>query len=576
MTVGNVVDAAIPMSGKQMAPIDPTENAMKAYSLAGTMVDTQEKMRKQQEGQFDRDVMQKFLQGGGDLATQEGTQKALTDLKGRVSTDLYQNLIKHKDALDDHVLKQKSQIAGLRADALADMDKQDEELAPMLDKFQTQYQTTLTSKGKQAADAEFEQNRGQLVQWMGQQQISGQPRFTPDVLKQMQTLDPEHLGSSQAALKFHNEQVKARLNDVKADALQGAGDLFRDSKGGFYKVNKTTGSTMKQNDLTGEWESSALPPDAKPAGKATPGGGVEFSPDALRLAATDFMLTHREMTRATPDQKVAIRNEAAKMQKIAGLSDGDVLAGQVTREGMVKAMKNMSALSAATDSFENTLIKNVQTSLGHIDEAEAGDMPLLNKWVQKGMGAVTGLPPAVAKLAVDLRNVSSEYAKLSSGSLGNTQVGEKALLEIQDMFSTADNPETLKARLQEVLVDAKNRTGGIRETTDALTQKLTAQGDALTPRSGSSGNAASVRVSPADQKSRDTDRAGILRDELKKSVDALNAAKTPEEKARIQGDIKALRKEMGGSASADVPAPEDKAAFDAKTKLYMDKYGPKK
>lgn len=571
MTVGNVVDSSIPMSGKMVAPIDPTENAMKAYSLAGTMVDAQEKMRKQEEGQFDRKALQDFLQGGGDLSTPTGATKALTDLKGKVSSDMYENLMKHKDQIDDHTLKQKAMINGLRADALEDMSKQDEALAPMLDNIQTQYKTTAAAKGTQAADAEYEQNRGKLTQWMSQQQIAGQPRFTPDVMQHMQGMPIDQLGSVVAASKFHKDQVQERLNTVKADALAGAGELYRDNAGGVYKVNKTTGTTLKQND-TGDWEQSALPQDAKPAGKATPGGGIQFSPDALRLAATDFMLNGKEMTRATPDQKIAIRNEAAKMQKIAGLSDGDILAGRITREGMVKATKNMAALSAATDSFENTLIKNVQTSLSHIDEADASTIPLLNKWVQKGMGATEGLPPAVAKLAIDLRNVSSEYAKLSSGSLGNTQIGEKALLEIQDMFSTADNPDTLKARLSEVLLDAKNRTGGIRQTTDALNQKLTAQGDAVSPPKGSG----DAKVAPADQKARDTDRQGILRDELTKSMAALNTAKTPEEKQRIQTDIKALRAEMGGRAPAEAPATDSKAAFDAKTKALMEKYGGKK
>jgi hypothetical protein len=572
MTVGNSVDAAIPMSGKMAAPIDPTENAMKAYSLAGTMVDTQEKMRKQEEGQFDRKALQEFLQGGGDLSTPEGTNKALGDLKGKVSSDFYGNLIKHKDAIDDHVLKQRSMINGLRADALEDMSKQDDALAPMLDSLKQKYDSTAASKGKQAADAEFAQNRGQLAQWMQQQQVAGQARFTPDVLQHVQNMPPEQLGNTQAAAKYHAEQVKSRLAEVKADALQGAGDLFRDKVGAVYKVNKTTGATMKQNEI-GEWEPAALPPDAKPAGKATAQGGIEFSPDALNMASTDFLLTHREMTRATPEQKVAIRNNAAKMQKMAGLSDSDVLAGQVTREGMAKAQKNLGALAGATDAFENTLIKNVNTSLSHIDEANASDIPILNKWVQKGMGTTQGLPPAVAKLAIDLRNVASEYAKLSSGSLGNTQIGEKALLEISDMFSTADNPDTLRARLSEVLVDAKNRTKGIRESQDAITSRLMDQGNALKPRGGSG----DARVSAADQKSRDSDRTSIMRDELKKSMAALNDAKTPEEKARIQSDIKAIRREMGGDAPAEAPAPtDDKAAFDAKTKMYMDKYGPKK
>ena len=566
MTVGNVVDASIPMSGKAVAPIDPTENAMKAYSLAGTMVDTQEKIRKTREGQFDRDAIQSFLKNGGDLSTPTGTAKALDELKGKVSPDLYENLVKHKDAMDDHVLKQKAMINGLKADALEDMAKQDETLAPMLDNIQQKYAATAASKGKQAADAEYEQNRAQLVQWMQGQQVAGQPRFTPDVVQHVQTQPVEQIGQTQAAVKYHSAQVKARLDQVKADALEGAGDLFRDGQGGIYKVNKITGATMKQNEM-GEWEPAALPKDAKPAGKATGGGGVEFSPEAMRFAATDFLLTGKEMTRGTPDQKIAIRNEAAKMQKIAGLTDSDIQAGRVSRDGIIKAQKNLSALAGATDAFENTLIKNVQTSLSHIDEADTSTIPLLNKWVQKGMGTTEGLPPAVAKLAIDLRNVSSEYAKLSSGSLGNTQIGEKALLELQDMFSTADSPETLKARLQEVLVDAKNRTGGIRQSQEALTSRLKEQGDALTPKPGSgSGDA---KVSPADQKARDSDRVGILRDELKKSMDALNSAKTDEEKERIRGDIKAIRKEMGGDAPKDdTPAPK----YDAKTQALLDKY----
>jgi hypothetical protein len=544
------IDASIPLqAGKGVPPIDPTENATRAYSLAGTMVDTEEKIRQRNEGKFDRDALQNYLTSGGDISTPEGSQKAIKELQGKVSPGLTEKLIAHGDQVSRNFLAIKEQTQKWDQLHLEDISKQDEQVAPMLEQLNDSYQKTLGAQGKAAADAEFEKNRAGVLGWMGEQKLGTNPRFAPEVTKNITGMSPDQLPYYISNLKYHKTLIDERLAQAKTNAVEGGKRTFYSDGKDEYMQNDR-GVTMK--NVNGTWENvDVLPANAKKIGtqSAADAGGVQLTSGAKKVAALNYGLTGQLPARLSGQMRTEIMNEADNVRQALGLSPGEWSTLQYDAKAKSKALGNLTNLEGQVDAFEKSLTSYTKRALENLDSISTSDIPWINKIVQNVEGHIEGLPPNLAKLQVNLRAVASEYNKLSSGAMGNTQPGEKSLLEIQEMFKKSDNPDTLRATLGEVLKDGQFRATGIRETKDNLRSQITSLVDKK------SGKTDETKVSPSDQKARDTDRVGILQEEKKKLVDSLNALDTKapdyaDKKQRIQTDILAVNKELGSKDSA--------------------------
>jgi len=560
------IDASIPLqAGKGVAPIDPMQNAVKAYSLAGTMVDTQEKIRERDDGLHDRDALQNYLISGGDITTPEGSKKAVQELQGKISPQFTEKLMAHSDQVTNNFLKQKEMMAKLPEMYLEQMKAQEEQVAPMLEQLDKQYKNTLSTQGQAAADAEFEKNRQGVMGWMSQQQLGGQPRFSPDVAKSMSQLTPDSLPYFLAHTKYHTTLIDDRLKEAKINATEGGKRTFYSDGKDEYMQNDR-GITMK--NVNGTWENvDILPANARKIGtqKASEdtSSAVQLEPGAKTTLAMNYILHGTQaLARFNPSDRKDTMNEADRVRKALGLSSGELATLEFSAKAKGKALGNLENLGGQVEAFEKSLNNYTNRALENLNAIKTSDIPWLNKIVQNLEGHVEGLPPDLAKLQVNLRAVASEYNKLSSGAMGNTQPGEKSLLEIQEMFKKSDNPDTLRATLSEVLKDGQFRAKGIRETKDAMQESITGLLENKNTRNTPSASG-DAKVSLADQSSRDSDRNSILRDEKAKSVAQLNALdpKAPdyaEKKARIQGDIRALNKEMGAKDDTPTDKPADK------------------
>lgn len=210
--------AAVPMRA-QFTPVDVAGKLEGAYSLAGTAINTQEKMRKQQAEQADRAALQQFMQQGGDLFTPTGIKRALTELRGRVSPEYYTRIGEQAQKLQVAELDLQKKLAGMQETELAAYNAGIESAMPFLDALQKQYAADAEAGGAESALAKFNDNRAQLISTMqGRMAGPNTPMFNPQVLQGLQSVTPEMLPGMIAASRYQSSVIKNTMDAARARA----------------------------------------------------------------------------------------------------------------------------------------------------------------------------------------------------------------------------------------------------------------------------------------------------------------------------------------------------------------------
>lgn len=210
--------ATVPMR-TQFTPVDVAGKLEGAYSLAGTMVDTQEKMRKQQSAQTDRNAVQNYLRSGGDLFTPPGIERAMSELRGIVSPEYFTRLGEQAQKLKTADFDLQKKVAGLKEDELAAYGAGVESAMPFLDALQRQYEADLQAGGAESALAKFNDNRAQLLTRMqGRMAGPNTPMFNAQVLQGLQAVTPEVLPGMISASKYQTTQIKNAMDAARAKA----------------------------------------------------------------------------------------------------------------------------------------------------------------------------------------------------------------------------------------------------------------------------------------------------------------------------------------------------------------------
>lgn len=210
--------AAVPMRA-QFTPVNVTGAIEEAYSLAGTMADTQTKMRAQQSAQNDRAAVQSYIRSGGDLFTPPGIERALTQLRGRVSPEYFTRLGEQAQKLKTADIDLQKKISGLREDELSAYSAGIESAMPFLDALQRQYEADVEAGGAESALAKFNDNRAKLVTTMqGRMAGPNTPMFNEQVVQSLQAVTPEVLPGIISASNYQTKQIKNALEAARAKA----------------------------------------------------------------------------------------------------------------------------------------------------------------------------------------------------------------------------------------------------------------------------------------------------------------------------------------------------------------------
>jgi len=191
--------------------------------------------------------------------------------------------------------------------------------------------------------------------------------------------------------------------------------------------------------------------------------GSSISPEAIDNAAsrynTDGTLPSLGMGKEAAAIRVGILSRAAELN---GGASPDQRGDQLVRKTQGQALGQLQKQYTMVSAFEKNAQKNAALALQAADKVDNTGSPIVNKWIQSGQKIITGNPEVNAFNAANETFVN-EYAKIMSGSMGNTPVSDSARAHAHEMLSTIQAPEDYKAVHAVLKQEMDNRMQGLQE-----------------------------------------------------------------------------------------------------------------
>jgi phage gp16-like protein len=545
---GNLLDASIPLSVKPVV-VDGVGAAYKGYDMRGKMIEEQHQEQTYQREDTDRSVIDSYMQQpDSNLSTAPGVEKALGDLKGKVSSDTYLKLSKHADAVRSGDLKFKDDITKLDEDNLklraAQMEKTLTYLAQPLDV----YEKTLATKGKPDADAEFTKTRTQVLQAAAQEKdSSGKPVYPPELLQQLAAADPQTLKAMLYTTKYHKDLVDERYKESQTKRNDSLG-RFDDARAAVYESGGTlSGSKTELARIEEDVKAGRLTPEEGArmkagivAKKAAPGDVSGLTPEAVDVAAHDYYISGNLPARLSPAERTKILNRAAEVAHENGDTAEETTARAAAGKSAKVAMTDITKRKALVETFEKDADKRLGFILELAKKADQHGVPALTRWINAGRQNIEG-DADVTTFNSAMISLQAELAKVLSGSLGNAGVSDSARQEAGQIINKYMSISQLDTLVPNIRRELKFKT-------DSYDEELKDLGRALhTPK-----GVASIdhnKVDPQVQKERDGDGKTIMLQEYKKlkgelaAIDSKSPA-TADAYSRKKGDVEAAKREL--------------------------------
>jgi hypothetical protein len=96
---------------------------------------------------------------------------------------------------------------------------------------------------------------------------------------------------------------------------------------------------------------------------------------------------------------------------------------------------------------------------------------LINQWINAGKRAVVG-DPDLSAYDLAIKGTMNEYAKIVSGSMGNTAVAEGEIKKANDLLNAAQTPEQVNAVLDMMRRETQNRMAGFDDQIGELKNSM--------------------------------------------------------------------------------------------------------
>lgn len=556
----------VPLSVKPFKPVDAVGNTEAAYTLAGEMTDVNEKLRKQKESQADRQILQEAMQSG-DFSTGAGLDDALKSLQGKLSPDGYTNLANYATKVKTTEAKIRQETANTSMEEQKLFLAQTEMAAPVIGQFLQTYNQIKQSKGQQEADRMFQEGMPMLTQHLSQQQVApGKPLMPPNVTQFFAKMNPDQLqefyqGSmhkKRLVEQMHQEaqtrelEERARKEEAQRKEIEQGGKgnwkTYTDGKDKYEydtKANKwrkngdPIGASEVPNTVAALGSRDAIKPgevdlDEKPASNWE-------TAEAKKYIMTGKMPQLGTGGRAS-ESRMRILAIAAREAENMGMAPDDVVRLQSKIKAAQESTKRLLTQSAQIRSGEENVKKVLDIVEDEVKKLGGPNSPKVRMIWNKAMTEWAGDPEFVGinQAYMDLKESLARVYSGVTGAAGTPvsflELASKSLPENPNLAQILKMkeivPKLFEARL-------KATDDQLKEVTNIATLPKSSGGE---------------RISPEDQRARDTDAAKIMTDEHKKLVSQLSGL-TGEDRKRKLNDIRDLRKEM---QNKKIPLP----AFD--------------
>lgn len=243
----------------------------------------------------------------------------------------------------------------------------------------------------------------------------------------------------------------------------------QDGKGGFI--------TKERKDFKPGVDKLYEKPNAAQINLSTMSGS------ALQQAAERYRQTGQLPPGLSRSPAVAIKimNEAAKNSDLLG----DTAAAAATRQQMNKAaqagLAQITKQKTMVGAFEKTALKSLAMARDYQKQVDETGVPFVNKWFNSGRKTVTGSGPYAA-FTVANDTFLAEYAKIMSGSMGNTPASDAARAHANELLSKDMSPEGYQAALGVLEQEMHNRMTSFDEQIAELQPDLNAGADRNSPQ----------------------------------------------------------------------------------------------
>lgn len=213
------------------------------------------------------------------------------------------------------------------------------------------------------------------------------------------------------------------------------------------------------------------------APKTTEEPTPEFTEAAINNAAAryniDGTLPPMGMGKGGATARSLILNRAAVL---AGDTSGtDQRVAQLTTKASASTLLQLKKTKTMIKAFEEMANKNADIALEMSAKVDRSGNPVVNRWFLAANNKIAGdVDTATFNTAVNV--FANEYAKIMSGSMGNTPVSDSARKEAHEILNTAQTPAQLRANIKLLQREMKNRIIGLDESEHELIQQMKSAG----------------------------------------------------------------------------------------------------
>ena len=551
----SLLDDTIPMAAGRSAQVvtDPTASFNKGLQTRANIVEEGEGERQIAAANDDRGVIQSYMQQGGDLYTPVGLDKAMTDLKGKISPEAYAKFAAHHDDVKQKDLKYKSDLDKMTGEELTNHATQAEQTVTAFSLPLDTYAKTKATKGEADAQAEFEKSRaGVVTQLTAAKGPNGQPLYPPEMVAALQSATPDTLTAMLTGTKYHQAQIKAKLEEAETQKARSQAGV-EDARADVYRKNGTLGTgrvsdfemidrDVAQGRITKE--EGEMMKKGQVARKSAPGEVSRLSEDAVKDAATKYYLNGDLPPRMSPAERSMILNAAAVVARENGDTSEEASIRQSANKASRVALTDITKRAALIESFEKDADKRLGLVVELARKADQNGVPAVTRWVNAGRQNIEGDPDVTAFNSA-MTSAQAEVAKIMSASLGNAASSDSARAEAATMLNKYFSIDQIDAVIPNIRREFKFKVDSLEG------QKKEIMDSMRTPNSqhriADAGDKS--KVAPEEQKKRDSDAATLLRTELTKSRAELakidpQDPELADKRLRLKGDIDATLREM--------------------------------
>ena len=202
-----------------------------------------------------------------------------------------------------------------------------------------------------------------------------------------------------------------------------------------------------------------------------------FTPAAIDNAAAryniDGTLPPMGMGKGGSAARSQILNRAAELA--SGVDGTDQRVNQLTTKASASTLLQLKKTKTMIKAFEEMANKNADIALELSTKVDRTGSPVVNRWFLAGNNKLAGdVDTATFNTAVNV--FANEYAKIMSGSMGNTPVSDSARKEAHEILNTAQTPAQLRANIKLLQREMKNRLIGLDESEHELIQQMKSAG----------------------------------------------------------------------------------------------------